>query len=97
MLKRRFGSWNKALIAAGFTPGRVVNVSDEMLFQNLEEVWIKLGKQPKYHELKKPLSRFSGWTYENRFGSWNKALEKFVEVANADIAPSVTEIDTLIT
>ena len=31
----RFGSWNKAIVAAGFEIGRERNVADDRLFENL--------------------------------------------------------------
>ncbi|HPX89864.1 MAG TPA: hypothetical protein PL133_11400 [Methylophilaceae bacterium] len=46
---RRFGSWFKALDRAGLEKKRTpTNLPDEELFQNLEEIWIKLGRQPRY-------------------------------------------------
>jgi len=76
---RRFGTWFKALELAGLAKSRSpINISHEELFRNLEEVWVKLGKQPRYAEMHKPLSEFSAGTYENRFGTWRKALERFV-------------------
>jgi hypothetical protein len=80
----RFGSWNQALKAAGIDPFLVQNISDDLLFENLEEVWLKLGRQPKWREMKSPLSHYSTSPYESRFGTWHKALEKFVEAANSD-------------
>lgn len=82
-LTRRFGGWFKALEIAGLGKTRSpLNISEEELFQNLEEVWIKLGRQPRYQEFQKPLSKYSAGTYENRFGSWRNALEKFVAYIN---------------
>jgi hypothetical protein len=84
-LTRRFGSWFKALENAGLGRTRsLLNIPEEDLFQNLEEVWIKLGRQPSYQELQKPLSKYSAGTYENRFGSWRKALEKFIAYMNKE-------------
>jgi hypothetical protein len=45
-----------------------LNISNEELFQNIESIWVHFGRQPKYDEIKKPLSKFSAGTYENRFG-----------------------------
>lgn len=81
---RRFGSWNNALQKAGLVITLNLNISDIELFENIEEVWIALGRQPKYDEVKKPLSKYSSSTYENRFGTWRKALEAFVEFINTD-------------
>ena len=82
-LTRRFGSWFKVLELAGLQKSRSpLNVHEEELFQNLEELWTKLGRQPKYTETHKPLSKYSVGTYEKRFGTWRKALEKFVAYIN---------------
>lgn len=79
---KRFGSWNKAIELAGldFTIAR--NTTDEELFQNILHVWEKLGRQPAYKEMHKPLSKYSGKPYVTRFGSWFSALGKFVEYIN---------------
>ncbi len=82
---RRFGSWFNALEKAGLQKTRTpANIPEEDLFRNIEEVWKKLGRQPRYQEIKTPLSKYSAGTYENRFGTWRKALEKFVSYINAD-------------
>jgi hypothetical protein len=84
-IQRRFGSWPRALERAGLQPSRSkLGISDDELFKNIEEVWISLGRQPKYSDVKIPQSHFSARTYEKRFGSWSNALRKFVEWANTD-------------
>jgi len=89
---RRFGSWFKALEKAGLEKTRTpMNLSEEELFQNLEEIWIKLGKQPRYAEIQKPLSKYHVGTYENRFGTWRKALERFVTYINSEETASSEE------
>ena len=92
---RRFGQWNLALQQAGLeTPNRQ-HVPESELFENLANVWTGLGRQPFGRELDKVqgLSRFSLGTYENRFGSWNKALlafEAFINSANtSEISPQL--------
>jgi len=75
---RRFGSWNKALKKATLEVHFLGRISEEELFQNLEEIWIKLGRQPHHIEVQQPLSKYHVATYERRFGTWRKALEKFV-------------------
>lgn len=80
---RRFGSWFNALEKAGLEKTRTpMNLPEEELFQNLEEIWIKLGRQPRYAEVQKPISKYHVGTYENRFGTWRKALEAFVAYIN---------------
>jgi len=45
---------------------------------------MKLGRQPRYTEMKRPESKFSTKPYETRFGSWLEALQRFVEWVNKD-------------
>lgn len=89
---RRFGSWFNALEKAGLEKTRTpMNLPEEELFKNLEEIWIKLGRQPRYAEVQKPLSKYHAGTYENRFGTWRKALEKFVAYINHEESASSEE------
>lgn len=82
---RRFGSWPKALELANLKPSRSeINISDEKLFINLQNLWLSLKRQPTYTETRKPLSKYSARTYENRFGSWSNALVEFVEWTKLD-------------
>lgn len=84
-LTRRFGSWFTALELAGLQRTRNLNISNEVLFENLAELWLKLGRQPRYADIEGARSRFSAGTYEKRFGAWRKALEAFVSWANDGI------------
>ncbi len=86
-LTRRFGNWFKALERAGLEKTRDLNIPNEALFQNLVEVWTRLGRQPKYNDLTKEVSAYSSGTYEKRFGRWRRALEAFVDWANEGITP----------
>lgn len=88
-LTRRFGSWFVALERAGLKKTRTLGVTDEQYFQNLEEVWTRLGRQPKYNDMQKPLSKYVAGAYEHRFGTWRKALEKFVEYINQEDVPKI--------
>src|SRR4029077_15555088 len=82
-LARRFGSWSEVLKRAGLQENRnPVRISEEELFQNIEEIWVKLGRQPRSTEIQKPLSKYGVNTYANRFGTWRKALRKFVSYIN---------------
>lgn len=86
---RRFGSWNAAVDAAGLETTVERNISNEKLFTALYELWITLGRQPKYSEVQKPACKFHVATFERRFGSWRQAMEAFVSYANSEniIAP----------
>ncbi|MEC5395883.1 homing endonuclease associated repeat-containing protein [Bergeyella sp. RCAD1439] len=83
-LTRRFGNWFKSLEKAGLEKTRNLNIPDEELFENIETVWLRLGRQPRYQEMTKPLSKFSSGTYEKRYGTWRQALERFVEFINSE-------------
>jgi hypothetical protein len=83
-IQTRFGNWNKALEKAGLQITLNRNISDKELFENLEEVWISLGRQPTYRDIKPPISKFSTAPYDKRFGTWRKALEAFVGFMNSE-------------
>lgn len=90
-VQRRFGSWNEALKQAGFDISNEFNINKDRLFENLERLWISLGRQPTRRELIKR-SEFSIGPYMRAFGSWRKALQAFVEWANTDEASFNSEI-----
>lgn len=84
---RRFKTWNNALIAAGLMPIEVpsgVRIDTYSLLEELERVWIELGRQPTATDIKNGVSKYSLHTYERRFGSWRKALEFFVTYVNGE-------------
>lgn len=56
--------------------------SEDELFENLLNVWTHYGRQPNYSEMKFEPSMVSPKTYENRYGTWRKALEAFVNKVN---------------
>lgn len=84
-----FGTWFSALDAAGLERSRTLHVTDEDYFENLEDMWVHFGRQPRYGEVQKPFSRYSAGAYEHRFGSWRKALAAFVAFVNQE--PSMGE------
>jgi hypothetical protein len=89
-ISRAFGSWSKALAAAGLEVSSSWHpkVDNDDLLSNLATIWELLGRQPKQSDLNTPLSRFSADTYKRRFGSWRKALEFFVENAEDCVQPT---------
>jgi len=88
----KFGSWSSFISEVGMelTTNIGSTISDSKLFENLESVWAKLGRQPKYTEMVSPLSQYHASTYERRFGSWIKALKRFADYMEAE--PSVSPI-----
>ena len=87
-----FGTWFAALDAGGLDRTRTLHVTNEDYFENLEHMWVHLGRQPRYGEVRKPFSRYSAGAYENRFGSWRKALEAFVSFVNEEPSDSPAPI-----
>ena len=76
---RRFGTWNAALEKARLSISNRQHIPNEELFENIANVWTKLGQQPlgRHMSDKSAGSSFSKGTYEKRFGSWNNALLAF--------------------
>lgn len=87
----RFGGWNNALKKADLQLVFQRNVEQEELFNNIEEVWINLGRQPVYRDIDGSLSKYSAYQYKAKFGTWRKALEAFVENTNTYIKESPAE------
>jgi 5-methylcytosine-specific restriction endonuclease McrA len=81
---RRFGSWSAAVEKAGLEKSVERNIPDQRLFTAIYDLWVKLGRQPSYSEVQRPNCRYSAKPYEQRFGSWRKALEAFVEYVNSE-------------
>ncbi len=85
MVRRGFGSWSKAIAAAGLklSPHGHRWTEDDY-FENLLEVWTFHGRQPARREMNEAPSRISAGGYAHRFGTWRKALLAFVERVDAD-------------
>jgi hypothetical protein len=80
----RFGSWNLALDKAGLKVVTLRNTSNQELFDNLEAIWLQLGRQPFYGEIKRPFSKYGVSVYCRRFGGWFKACEAFIKSKHGD-------------
>jgi len=80
----QFGGWVCVLEASGLKVSDNYHrrVPDEDLFENLENVWQSLGRQPTVGDMVPPVSRFADDVYKRRFGGWRKALEAFVRASN---------------
>lgn len=77
-IQKRFGSWNAAILAAGLLPTSKADISENDLLNNLEAVWIKLGRQPRKREMIAPLSEFTHSPYVRRYGGWLNAIKRFL-------------------
>lgn len=81
---KRFGSWKSVLDQAGLVQdikGKIY--SDEECYENLLNVWMHYGRQPKYAEMKQPPSVVGAKAYM-RWVSWRKALHAFVAYVNSE-------------
>ena len=87
-LIHHFGTWMSALEQNGLKRTRNYRVSEEEYFENLEHIWRALGRQPRYSDMQKPLSKYSPKAYEQKFRTWRKALEAFVEFVNKEAVVS---------
>ena len=84
---KRFGTWNKALENAGLQPYKQVSgkkIVTEALYNEIERIWVKLGRQPTSTDIKKGVSIYSLHAFSRHFGSWRKALVAFVNYVNDD-------------
>lgn len=80
-LNSRYGSWSKVLKLAGME-NKNRKLSDEELYEEIERIWVLLGRQPTYTDMRNGISHYSPRTFENRFGTWRGALEAFVKYIN---------------
>ena len=81
--KDRFGSWARALTAAGLATTHLPKNTDlEGLLANIERVWERIGRPPRKADMRPPLSEFRPTPYLRVFGSWRSTLEAFVAAAN---------------
>ena len=83
-LIRHFGSWQSALLQNGLNRSRIYRVPEERYFENLEYIWRTLGRQPRYSDMQKPFSKYSAKAYAQKFRTWRKALEAFIEFVNKE-------------
>ena len=95
VVKKRFGTWNAAIIAAGLEIGSRRDLADEELFDNLRKVWISLGRQPRKGEMAPPLSTLTHNPYVRRFGGWLAAMHAFVDAHSTEqTAPAADPVPT---
>jgi len=69
----KWGSWTDVLNHANL--GQPEPIEKSKLVEHLIELSNELGQTPGYHDMRKRGDYYPS-VYEDRFGSWNKALEK---------------------
>lgn len=84
ILIKRFDGWNNALKLAGLEITLNRNFTKEELLEDIERVWIILGRQPTATDIKNGASKFSLQSYSRRFNEWRGALEAFTEFINSE-------------
>jgi hypothetical protein len=83
--QKHFGSWTKAVNAAGNLSGRQQKYSEDELFDEIQRLWEQFGRQPTFQEMNQK-GKFSAFCYAMRFGSWTKAVHAFCKDRNSDSA-----------
>lgn len=73
--KSRFGSWNRAIEAAGYTPNVVSSLTQQELLDDLQQTADKLGSVPTTAD-QNAHGNFCPQTFKNKFGSWNQAIKQ---------------------
>jgi hypothetical protein len=77
--QKRFGSWNNAIILAGLQTNCFTKTKDSELLRLLKQFHNENGRPPVQSDFVSNQKYPSFVTYQNRFGSWQKAL-KLVEL-----------------
>lgn len=76
-IRREFGSLNDAIIAAGLSVNKfVLSLSDDEMLNLLIKKAKKIGFTPSSKEVNEDPNMPNTSSYEKRFGSYNKAVEK---------------------
>lgn len=88
-IKNRFGSWNAAIAAASLTSSGHRDIAESELFDNLQEVWMAFGRQPRKREMTRPVSRFTHHPYVRRYGGWLDAVRAFLASSEREEAAGV--------
>lgn len=84
---KRFGSWESTLLKAHLAPYEQKSnrrISDDILFEEIERIWIQLGRQPTSTDIKSGISKYALNAYTRHFGGWRGALESFIKWVDSD-------------
>lgn len=87
-ISKRFGTWNHALYLANLNYRKKFSYSEDEMFENIETVWIKLGRQPTCRDIDNTvISNISSGSYIRKYGQWSNALKAFIVYINEDSIP----------
>lgn len=75
-------SWNQVLRMCGLKLNENRDFTNEDMLEEIERLWVKLGRQPTTTDIKNGESRYSLNTFTRHFGSWRNALSSFIEYVN---------------
>ena len=100
---KHFGTWNNALKHAGLQPSPLFSakIEDEKVLEEIERIWVKLGRQPTATDIRNGESIYSLNTFTRHFGGWKNALVAFIKYVNErdeqdtvadEQNPAITEI-----
>lgn len=84
---KRFGTWENTLLKAHLAPFRQKSsrrIADEILLEEIERIWIQLGRQPTSTDIKNGISKYALNAYARHFGGWRGALESFIKWVDSD-------------
>jgi hypothetical protein len=77
--RRRFGSWNDAVTAAGFDPQpESTPITEETLLEEIRRLADDLDKRPTFRDMEAG-GNYSASTYVRTFGSWSAALTEALD------------------
>ncbi len=92
---KRYGTWNNVLKLAGMKVALNRNFTDEEMFEEIERIWILLGRQPTTTDIKSGISTFSLQSYARRFGGWRGALQAFIDYINEDFTQNSEDTNSV--
>jgi hypothetical protein len=83
--RNHFGSFKKALAKLNLSRTRNWGTSEEEYLENIKDIWVLTGGQPKYKDMDIPESKHSSVSYRHYFGSWTNALKKFTSFIDKEV------------
>ena len=93
---KRFGSYDKALAAAGLTSSAKGHSTDEEMLQLLSKKAMELGKTPTSHEINADPDMPGSIAFAKQFGSYNNALIAAGLVVNRSCVDDEALIEMLV-